>query len=320
MKLNQAYQRYPLIVLIGVFIVADICAFVFHGDSIAEDVMSTSIAAVIMTIALGIFVPFTFGRPTGEERRISRHDTSLIGSLVLVALVGGICSVVLPMLGDFSISTDAAVSTTEAVTESASGDVEMVDLDASVRFERGVLVVLLCVVTGIYEEGLFRGLLVPCVTVRAEKDNVGVPPQFFAAVFSALIFGLVHLSGIVDAATGAEGFFALIIVIAQAVVKVIQAGLFGFCLATMFVRTQSVWLPMITHMIFDFLYLGPTMLMTGELVPTYFTGNWLDLAILVLTVILLLPPSARSLQWLRQNTSIDTSTSANANTDTHMQS
>ncbi len=302
MKLNEAYKRYPLIILIGVFIVADICAFFFHGDSIAENVMSTSIAAIIMALALGIFVPFTFGRPTGAGHGMSRDDTSLIWSLVLVALVGGICSIVLPMLGDFSVSTDTAASTVEAVSETASGDVDATDLDTSVRFTRGILAVLLCVVTGIYEEGLFRGLLIPCVTVRAEKDNVGVPPQFFAAVFSALIFGLVHLSGVVDAATGAQDFLALIIVIAQAVFKVIQAGLFGFCLATMFVRTQSVWLPMITHMIFDFLYLGPAMLMTGELTPTYFTGNWLDLAILVLTVILLLPPSARSLQWLRQNT------------------
>ncbi len=305
MKLNQVYKRFPLITLIGVFIVADICAFFFYGDSIAEEVMSTSIAAVIMTLALVIFVPFTLGKLSGKQHGIFREDSSLIGSLVIVGLVGGICSIVLPMLGDLSIlPTDPAASTTEVVSSSTSGDAEATEADIPLSFGGVILIVLLCVVTGIYEEGLFRGLLIPCVAVRAEKDNVGVPPQFFAAVFSALIFGLVHLSGVVAAVTGASDPLTLVIVILQVVAKVIQAGLFGFCLAAMFVRNQSIWLPVITHIIFDLLYLGPSMLFTGELTPTYFTGNWLDLAILVLTIILLLPPTARSRQWLRQNTEL----------------
>lgn len=136
-----------------------------------------------------------------------------------------------------------------------------------------------------------------------------------AAALSAILFGLLHVSvsdmGMIahsleslasmgfsgDSATFSQLQLSLALS-AQMIFKITQASLFGFCMAALFVKTHSLLAPVVVHAVFDVFYLGPQVLLAGVLPSTYMTGNCVDLAILVLTIALLLPPSFKSARWL----------------------
>ena len=123
------------------------------------------------------------------------------------------------------------------------------------------------------------------------------------ALFSALIFGLMHAFGTGDPqsaeALSANTQLVVALCAVQGILKMIQAGLFGFCMAVIFMRTGNIWLPAITHAAFDLLYLGPQLLCNGQLPSTYLTGNLADIAVILLTIVLLFRPCAKSMVWLR---------------------
>ncbi len=225
----------------------------------------------------------------------------------------------------------------------------MLSLSVADLVERGALVLLLCAATAVFEEGLFRGIVVPCVIehVRSEKrseerpgieaeselgeksrsERLRASPALVAAVFSALVFGILHVSGSLDGSSLSQiilaggafdspaecaSAFALVptpacaapvptlvlVFVAQALLKALQAGLFGFCMAAVFLETGSIKQPVVIHAVFNVLYLGPLLVATGAVPATYLTGNCGDLAVLALTIALLLPPSVKSARWL----------------------
>lgn len=103
-----------------------------------------------------------------------------------------------------------------------------------------------CLLTGVFEEGVFCGVIYPCLTV---KDS-----PLRSAIFAAMLFGLAHL-------TFANG-------LALCLLKVVQAALFSFCMVGLYAWTQHLVIPMMVHAAFDAVYFWDAYVRTG-VVPPY---------------------------------------------------
>lgn len=162
------------------------------------------------------------------------------------------------------------------------------------------------------EEVLFRGVLLWACLAWARRWNkrhlkgaasagseagflIAADPTRVAIVVSSLAFGLLHL---LPAGPLIAPGASLAVVVAQAILKVAQAALFGVVMALLVVRSPYAWAdlplrllalvaPVIIHGFFDLLFLGPLLLTGGVLPSTYLTGNVADLLPLAVTTILL---------------------------------
>lgn len=288
MKIRGWYKKHPVAVVVGVFLLADVCLIAFDGESLTGSLLGTALAALVTLVALAAFVPQTLQRRRSSSHRArlpQPFSCALVVALVVFAgLVGGLLDVV--CIGNVSRETLPGLF--------ANILSSMISCD----FARVALAVALCIATALFEEGFFRGLLVPCVAVRTTALR--------AAVVSALVFGALHvLSAVpVPAPTPTpESALSLdfAVLSASAVLKTIQATLFGFCMAALFLRTGSIWMCVFAHAAFDALYFAPHIVILGELPMTYLSANPLDLAVLAVTIVLLLLPSGKCLRWLRSN-------------------
>lgn len=91
--------------------------------------------------------------------------------------------------------------------------------------------------TGLWEEGLIRGFLLSMFLVAALRSDHG-PRR--AVVASAVIFGLMHLAGLVGG--GAPSAVLL---------QVVYATLFGIGFGALLLRTNALWLLVALHGLFD---------------------------------------------------------------------
>lgn len=187
---------------------------------------------------------------------------------------------------------------------------------------RAALLVACCFATAVFEEGFFRGIVVPCAARRTQLElealksgDMGPVTQethrqmseeeqreitnvpYSAAVFSAILFGAAHLMGNNPFAGSGAGAIALLL--AEAIGKAVQAGMFGYVMAALMLRTQSVFGPMVVHFLFDVLYFAPVVMATGMLPATYATGSFANLAILAVTVATLVPAVRAASSWLK---------------------
>lgn len=144
-----------------------------------------------------------------------------------------------------------------------------------------------CLVTAIVEELVFRGLLASLLA-RKFCGPRGLPR---AAAASALVFALLHVAS--EALCNA-GDAALLL---QAVLKLVQTGLFGFIMACLFLKARAkgssfaraLILPILIHWAFDVLYFWPVYLSTGAFPDAYLTGASTDTALLLITILVMLP-------------------------------
>ncbi len=96
------------------------------------------------------------------------------------------------------------------------------------------LFVLSCLLTGFYEEAVFRGILFPLLLGVFSKDKKGF---LWSVVLSSLIFSLLHLAGGISLAT-----------LKQAAYCFLTGGLFVFC----FVKTKNVLCCAVVHALYNF--------------------------------------------------------------------
>ncbi|NHM14305.1 CPBP family intramembrane glutamic endopeptidase [Xiamenia xianingshaonis] len=181
----------------------------------------------------------------------------------------------------------------------------------------GVLLaaLVLFAATGVFEEALFRVLLMNALLAGAALREpkaapavpppppaagecgaaprpTPVPPALFAAIVSSVAFGLLHAS--FDGALAGAGACAVV----EALLKPVQAALFGFVMAAWYVRVRRLWPLATAHAAFDLGYLGPACA-SGVLPATYVTGTPAGVAMLAVTSALLLPLAARAWRSLR---------------------
>lgn len=157
----------------------------------------------------------------------------------------------------------------------------------------GVLtLLLLCLFTGVYEEALFRPLLIGALMQSGPR--VARRPWVAAAV-SALLFGLMHVA---PALPGGSFGCAVPLEAALPVARFVQTAAFGFLMAELFMATGSFWLVAIAHGLFDLLLFGPTFL-AGGFVPTYAAPTLGIVAVVVASALVLIVLCAVVLPMLK---------------------
>ena len=244
-------RRHPLALFVGELALVAACSAVFAVDSENGLFIRTSAFAVLGLAAAELAREGAVtGRPADRASR--RPQVFWAAYVLVVGLIGGLAGL--------------------AAAGGAASDGVGAAAIASI--------VLMCVLTGVFEEGVFRVAAVEAFEA-AFGDAAHAPLK--AAALSAAVFGLLHVSS-ADAAAASSA-----VAWAQLAAKPVQAALFGFCLARAYQRTRSLWPLAAFHAMFDVLYLGPTMAATGSLSPTYVTGQPADLAVLVLATVLLIP-------------------------------
>lgn len=145
---------------------------------------------------------------------------------------------------------------------------------------------LLCVVTGIFEEALFRGVMFKGLASALRLNGSG-HPLLVSALASSVVFGVLHISGGVPF-SGSE------LVVAQLFAKAMQATLFGLIMAGLFAQRGSIWPVAALHATFNALSEAPLFLLTEQVPLTYASGDPVDLIILAASAALLVPFAIRS--------------------------
>lgn len=153
---------------------------------------------------------------------------------------------------------------------------------------RIALMIALCLLTGLYEECLFRGLC-----FNAFRGAFSKHPDLSAAAVQAALFAVMHVS-LYEALLLGDA-----VIWAQVAIKAIQAFLFGLIMAAMAVRTQGLWLPIFLHAVFDCLYLGAGMVMSGVSNAQHFSGMVPDLVMMTVAAVLLACACRACISWLR---------------------
>lgn len=140
-----------------------------------------------------------------------------------------------------------------------------------------------CAFTALFEEMLFRGVVIPCVIVKTNQPALVV-------LASSLLFAAAHMELALPIEQPSAAVFAQTstwIAFGQFALKPIQAALFGFCMGSLYCSTRSLKLPVAVHFVFDMLYFAPSLLSTGAFPSTYTSGNLFDLVLLSVSVFFL---------------------------------
>lgn len=169
-------------------------------------------------------------------------------TLALMALIGGV-SVIRPSGQGVGFSLRkaiylliiAAVSGLISVSAQISAGTPLVDN----WFGPVIALLVLDLFVGIFEEGMCRGLLLNGLLGSMGKTRTGM---IWAVVISSLVFGLIHVvAQIADPAS------MTLLGWAQILGKTLQAGLVGFLLAAIYLKTHNIWCGVIVHGLNDFL-------------------------------------------------------------------
>lgn len=305
--LRSVAERAPIGYVVVACFLSFACYNLVPGSGTAADVARTA-AGVLCAIALLAVGDPAALRPHqrtgwGSTCTVSAGSLSerlgLVGLctwLLVVACVAGVGSLL--AAGDASSSGSPAPgfgpATVSPLASATASDPALVSGHVwlfAPAFGWILLFVVLCLVTGVFEEALFRGVMFkgfvrPLATSRHAK------PLLRAAVVSSCVFGVLHVSGEVPV----SGFDE--VVTAQVVLKPLQAALFGFVMAGVFARSRNLWLICGLHAAFNALSEGPLFLAEGALPVTYLTGSLTDVALLAASVVLLVPAAAKARTWL----------------------
>lgn len=112
---------------------------------------------------------------------------------------------------------------------------------------------LFCLCIGIFEEFLFRGIIFGGLLALMGGTHRGVVRAVF---ISSLVFGLAH----VDFADAGRDLYS----VAQAVLKVIQTGMYAILLCVIVLRTKRLGGASLYHGLDDFILIAPSIILFQE--------------------------------------------------------
>lgn len=127
------------------------------------------------------------------------------------------------------------------------------------------LVIMLCLLVGTFEEGLFRGVVFSGLLARFGETRRGL---IGAVIVSSLIFGFVHVTPSImngQVVTGLD--------MAQAALKTLQAGILGAFLAALFLKTRNIWGIALVHGLNDLFVMLGDALFSGTTSTTYVNND-----------------------------------------------
>lgn len=119
---------------------------------------------------------------------------------------------------------------------------------------------------GIFEEGLFRGVILQAFLVKMGKTRGGL---IGAVALNGFIFGFAHIlltwfeTGVDLSALG----------LMQALLKTLSAGMAGFFFGAIYLKTRNIWGIALVHGLSDFLLMAGSLIFFGTNSVSYVSSN-----------------------------------------------
>lgn len=254
------------------------------SDTLLAALLQEAVLALVALVAVGLAVPDALKRCTQTVQQRNTVRFAAI-TLLLTGLVGG----AITLLNWYFAYSGNGAGFAFAVLPSAA------DL-----MENLLLLLGICLLIGVYEETFMRVLGIEAfegamgeggaasghVGNSADAGRGSVKPSIAldvaakrAILASAALFALLHV-GVLDMSAGQ-------LVLLQTALKFGQALLLGVILGVLYAQTRRLWPCVLIHAGFDVLYLGPNVLLTGEMPATYASGMVGDTILLAVTVLML---------------------------------
>ena len=157
----------------------------------------------------------------------------------------------------------------------------------------GGVLVQLCLLTAVFEETLFRGVLYGCFSRAAKTPDA--PPeaaQRKALVAQALIFAVLHVT-----AFSPEGALPLVAQVGVLALRFSAAFLFALIMAQLLGGRMGIGLPILVHFLYDFVLFAPLAWEQGIVRENILTGGMPDVVSIAIQVVVLV---VVVLAWMRR--------------------
>lgn len=258
----RCVRRHRPVLLVAVLILVFFCFSLVSAEEPAGTLAQSAVLAAVAVAATALSDARVLALPSRKTASTIQSDETKLGRwtryVLAVGLAAGIAAVV--FCGAMP-PTAAPAALDEGIIKVGGG-------------------ILLCLLTGVFEEGVFRAVALDALMPAFKPSRHRV---LLAALVSSALFGMLHIS------MGEVSSLADPIMVAQACIKPLQAGLFGLFMAALFMRSRNLWVVAGVHGAFNVLYTGPALL--SGVPDTYVTGSPVDLVLLVATTALLVVPA-----------------------------
>ena len=225
------------------------------SDTLLAVLLQEAVLARVALAAVRLVVPDALKRCTESVQQQGTVRFSAI-ALLLTGFIGGTIVLLTWYFGDCGNGAGLV----SAASPSAAGPMENL-----------LFLLDICLITGLDEEAFMRVLGIEAFERALDTKR--------AVLASAALFALLHVV-VPDISAGQPVLF-------QTALKFVQALLFGVILGMLYAQTRRLWPCALVHAGFDVLYLGPNVLLTGEMPVTYASGMVGDTVLLVVTVLML---------------------------------
>ncbi len=152
---------------------------------------------------------------------------------------------------------------------------------------------LFALTIGVFEESMFRGVLLHGILRKTGKTRSGV---WIAILVSSLVFGTFHVTNYIFG-----GNYDLTGIL-QTIGKILQTGIFGILLSAIYLKTKNFWGISFVHALNDFFaFQGLIFVVSqrGGYVQSGTAGNMMTLGYLVM-FILYLPALIKAIKIVKQ--------------------
>ena len=131
----------------------------------------------------------------------------------------------------------------------------------------GVDDICLALVAGFGEEMCFRGLLLGSLMRQWREEKRLIP----ALIFSAVVFGVIHGTNVFAGAS-----------VENTLTQIVSAACIGFFLGAVYLRSGSLWPPVIMHTVVDIVaFCNISDISDGVMVGSVTWNDWVDLVLCI---------------------------------------
>lgn len=213
------------------------------------------ILGIVVAEVVAVLVGLLFGLEDGMSMQIIGELFGAIAAVAGVAMLGG-AQMIAPSREDVSytfrfawwcLAVTVGLLVYEMIDYIASGTAINPDWPTPM-----LQTAVLCLLIGIFEEFLFRGIVFQAFLGLMGGTHRGVVR---AVIFTSIIFGLAH----VDFSEFTDGLS-----IVQALLKITQTGLYSLLLCTIVLRTHKLGGVSLFHGFDDFLIIAPSVGLYNE--------------------------------------------------------
>jgi len=260
-KINKFIYSRVILSAILIVVLFIILLGLFSGLTISND-MDTSLLLVIFTIGqlvLSILAIWLMRKL--DVFNINDFKFKDMGKGFLLAWVGFVCIII------YSI-------------------VSIIELPANSFVTPNILYLLIIFVhllfgTSIFEEVLLRGLILKVLLKKMSHSKRGI---IIACIISSAVFGIAHIGNIITI-TDKSSIGSYLLVFSQ----LIYAAAAGFFFAALFLRTKTLWIPIVMHTLFNLpTYIIDAITSPGDVLFITETLNEINIPWLIINTLLVL--------------------------------